>query len=40
MTFDNTKETFINTTEWYMDTNGNNLLDILAHPNIDYTRTI
>ena len=23
-----------------MDTNGNNLLDILAHPNIDYTRTI
>ena len=23
-----------------MDTNGNNLLDILSHPNIDYIRTI
>jgi DNA-directed RNA polymerase II subunit RPB1 len=31
---------FNNTTEWFMDTNGNNLLDILSHPNIDYTRTI
>ena len=40
MKYDNTKDTFVNTTEWFMDTNGNNMLDILSHPNIDYTRTI
>ena len=40
MKYDNTKDTFVNTTEWFMDTNGNNLLEILSHPNIDYTRTI
>tara|TARA_B100000963_G_scaffold347864_1_gene354670 strand:- start:727 stop:5199 length:4473 start_codon:yes stop_codon:yes gene_type:complete len=40
MKYDNTKDTFVNTTEWFMDTNGNNLLDILSQPNVDYTRTI
>jgi DNA-directed RNA polymerase beta' subunit len=40
MEYDETKEGFVNTTEWFMDTNGNNLLDILSQPNVDYTRTI
>ena len=40
MIYDNSKDTFVKSTEWYMDTNGNNLLDILSQPNIDYTRTI
>ena len=40
MEYDENKYEFVNSTEWYMDTNGNNLLDILSHPNIDYTRTI
>ena len=40
MKYDNTKDTFVNTAEWFMDTNGNNLLDILSQPNVDYTRTI
>ena len=40
MIYNNVQGKFINTTEWFMDTNGNNLLDILSHPNIDYTRTI
>jgi DNA-directed RNA polymerase II subunit RPB1 len=40
MLYDNYEGKFINSTEWFMDTNGNNLLEILSHPNIDYTRTI
>tara|TARA_B100000900_G_scaffold280460_1_gene239911 strand:+ start:10238 stop:14674 length:4437 start_codon:yes stop_codon:yes gene_type:complete len=40
MTYNDNDGKFNNTTEWFMDTNGNNLLDILSHPNIDYTRTI
>ena len=40
MTYNEDDGKFNNTTEWFMDTNGNNLLDILSHPNIDYTRTI
>jgi DNA-directed RNA polymerase II subunit RPB1 len=40
MEYDETKEAFVNTTEWFMDTNGNNLLDILSQSNVDYTRTI
>lgn len=40
MTYNEEDYKFNNTTEWFMDTNGNNLLDILSHPNIDYTRTI
>jgi DNA-directed RNA polymerase II subunit RPB1 len=40
MTYNDNDGKFNNTTEWFMDTNGNNLLDILSHPNIDYIRTI
>jgi len=34
------EEKFINYQEWFMDTNGNNLFEILCHPDIDFTRTI
>ena len=37
MTYNEEDYKFNNTTEWFMDTNGNNLPDILSHPNIDYT---
>jgi DNA-directed RNA polymerase II subunit RPB1 len=34
------EEKFINYQEWFMDTNGNNLFEILCHPDVDFTRTI
>tara|TARA_B110000259_G_scaffold169063_1_gene198635 strand:- start:921 stop:6944 length:6024 start_codon:yes stop_codon:yes gene_type:complete len=40
MTYNQVDGKFNSTTEWFMNTNGNNLLDILSQPNIDYTRTI
>jgi len=38
--YDKYNNKFSKFTEWYMNTNGNNLADILSQPNIDYTRTI
>jgi DNA-directed RNA polymerase II subunit RPB1 len=38
--YDETTMKFRTLTEWIMDTDGSNLLDILCNPNIDATRTI
>jgi DNA-directed RNA polymerase II subunit RPB1 len=34
------QEKFVDYSEWYMETNGNNLFEILCHSDVDYIRTI
>ena len=39
-TFDELKGEFVNDTEWVLDTEGVNLIEVMTHPDVDHTRTV